>query len=205
MSPLIKHLGCQPYRSTLEAMTAFTETRTPETPDQIWLLEHDAVFTLGRAADPAHLLDPGEIPVERVDRGGQVTYHGPGQLVVYTLLDLKRRGLGVKDLVARLERAVLDYLAAEGLRGGLRPGAPGVYVGEAKIAALGLRIRRGCSYHGLSLNVAPDLGVFQRINPCGYPGMAVTSLQALGRITTTEQAAAAFPAFLLSALGDPFL
>ncbi len=200
LTPLIRRLGRRPYRPVLEAMAAFTEARGPATPDEIWLLEHAPVFTLGRAGDPAHILDPGDIPVERVDRGGQVTYHGPGQLVVYTLLDIKRRGLGVKALVARLEQAVIAFLAAEGIRAGLRPGAPGVYVEGAKIAALGLRIRRGCSYHGLSLNVAPELAEFRRINPCGYPDLAVTSLQALGAERTLDEAAAAFLPHLLQTL-----
>ncbi|WP_210756900.1 lipoyl(octanoyl) transferase LipB [Caldichromatium japonicum] len=157
-------------------MRAFTEMRGPTTPDELWLLEHAPVFTLGQAGLPEHLLDPGTIPVIQSDRGGQVTYHGPGQLIAYLLFDLRRAGIGVRYLVERLEQAVIDLLHGYGIRGERRPGAPGVYVAEAKIAALGLRVRNGCCYHGLALNVAMDLAPFARINPCGYPGLAVTQL-----------------------------
>ena len=168
--------GLQDYRATWEAMRAFTLARDSATPDELWLLEHPPVFTLGQAGRPEHLLDPGLIPVIQTDRGGQVTYHGPGQLIAYLLLDLRRAGVGVKRLVQLLEQAAIDLLAARGIIAAARPAAPGVYVDGAKIAALGLRVRQGCSYHGLSLNVAMDLAPFRRINPCGYPGLAVTQL-----------------------------
>jgi lipoyl(octanoyl) transferase len=161
-------------------MQAFTDTRGPATPDELWVLEHPPVFTLGQAGRPEHLLDPGTIPVVQVDRGGQVTYHGPGQVVLYCLVDLRRAGLGVRGLVSLLEQAVVDLLAARGIPAKSRTDAPGVYVGGRKIAALGLRVRRGCSFHGLSLNVAMDLSPFGRINPCGYAGMEVTQLTDLG-------------------------
>jgi lipoyl(octanoyl) transferase len=157
-------------------MRAFTAARGPATPDEFWLLEHPPVFTLGQAGRPEHLIDPGEIPVIQVDRGGQVTYHGPGQIIVYVLYDLRRGGVGVKRLVSLLEQAVIDLLAARGIAAAARPDAPGVYVDGAKIAALGLRIRHGCSYHGLALNVDMDLTPFRRINPCGFPDLAVTQL-----------------------------
>lgn len=168
--------GLQDYRATWEAMRSFTASRTLETPDALWLLEHPPVFTLGQAGRREHLLDPGSIPIVHTDRGGQVTYHGPGQLIAYVLLDLRRAGIGVKALVHRLEQAVIDLLETYGIPGERRPGAPGVYVAGAKIAALGLRVRNGCCYHGLALNVAMDLTPFGRINPCGYPGLAVTQL-----------------------------
>ncbi len=161
-------------------MRRWSDQRVPGTPDELWLLEHHPVFTLGQAGRPEYLRDPGTIPVITSDRGGQVTYHGPGQLIAYPLLDLDRLGLGIRGLVASLEKVVADLLRDLGLIPEQRPGAPGVYVGAAKIAALGLRVRRGCSYHGLSLNVAMDLEPFQRIDPCGYPGLAVTQLCDLG-------------------------
>lgn len=158
-------------------MRAFTDARGCTTEDELWLLEHPPVFTLGQAGQRVHLRGTGAIPVVQSDRGGQVTYHGPGQLIAYLMLDLRRRGVGVKRLVSLLEQSVIDLLARQGIDGTLRPGAPGAYVEGAKIAALGLRVRRGCSYHGLALNVAMDLGPFQRIDPCGYPGLAVTQLR----------------------------
>lgn len=161
-------------------MQDFTDRRDAATPDELWVLEHDPVFTLGMNADPAHLLDAGDIPVERVDRGGQVTYHGPGQLVVYALVDLRRAGLGVRDLVTALEQAVIATAARWGVAAAVRPGAPGVYVQGAKLASVGIRVRRGASYHGLALNVDMDLAPFGRINPCGYEGLAMTQLSALG-------------------------
>ena len=182
MPPLlqVRHLGRRDYLPVWEAMRRFTATRTPHTPDELWLLEHPPVFTLGQAGKAEHLLDPGPIPVIHCDRGGQVTYHGPGQLVAYLLLDLRRLSLGPRGLVYEVEAGLLDLLASYGLEGQRRPGAPGVYVAGAKVAALGFRIRRGCSYHGLSLNVAMDLGPFQRIHPCGYAGLPVTDLARLG-------------------------
>jgi lipoyl(octanoyl) transferase len=161
-------------------MKAFTAARDAATRDEIWLLEHPPVFTLGQGAKPEHLLDPGAIPVVRTDRGGQVTYHGPGQAVIYLLLDLRRLGFGVKELVRRMEQAVIDLLAEYGVAAERRPGAPGVYAGGAKIAALGLRVRGGCCYHGLAFNVDMDLEPFRRINPCGYPGLEVTQCRDLG-------------------------
>jgi lipoyl(octanoyl) transferase len=167
-------------------MQDFTDRRTADTPDELWLLEHPPVFTLGRNGRDEHLLDPGDIPVIRVDRGGQVTYHGPGQLVVYALLDLRRRQLGVQSLVNCLEQAVIDLLAAHDIPAHRREKAPGVYVEGRKIAALGLRVRRGCSFHGLSLNVNMDLAPFTRINPCGYRDLEVTQLADLGLATTVD-------------------
>ncbi len=168
--------GLQDYRTTWEGMCRFTDARGLDTPDELWLLEHPPVFTLGQAGRREHLRDPGEIQVIQVDRGGQVTYHGPGQLVAYLLLDLRRAGLGVKRLVQILEQAVVELLARRGISADLRPEAPGVYVAGAKIAALGLRVRRGCSYHGLALNVSMDLEPFRRIDPCGYAGLDVVQL-----------------------------
>jgi len=180
----VRPLGLVPYEATWRAMQSFTAERDANTEDEIWLVEHPPVFTLGQAGRREHLLVDVGIPVVAIDRGGQVTYHGPGQVVAYVLLDLRRRGYGVKELVRRLEGAVIEVLAAEGIVAGRRDGAPGVYVGEdaggAKIAALGLRIRNGCSYHGVSLNVAMDLSPFVAINPCGYAGLAVTQMQDQG-------------------------
>jgi len=161
-------------------MQRFTDERTSETPDEIWVLEHDPVFTLGMNADPTHVLAPGDIPVIKVDRGGQVTYHGPGQLVVYPLIDLRRAGLGVRDIVTALERAVILCVARYGIAATTRPKAPGVYVNGSKIASVGIRVRRGASYHGVALNISMDLEPFQRINPCGYEGLTMTQLSALG-------------------------
>ena len=177
----IRHLGLVPYQQTWEAMKAFTATRTAETTDEIWLLEHPPVYTYGVAGRAEHL-PPANcgVPILKVDRGGQVTFHGPGQLIVYALIDLRRRNLGVRDLVRLLEQAVLDLLEESGMRAERRTGAPGVYVDDAKIAALGLRIRGGRSYHGLSLNVDVDLAPFDAIDPCGYPGLRVTRSRDLG-------------------------
>ncbi|MBP5980231.1 MAG: lipoyl(octanoyl) transferase LipB [Halomonas sp.] len=180
-SPIELHrLGRKPYLPVWEAMRTLTDTRDSDTPDQFWLVEHDPVFTQGQAGKPEHLLMPGDIPVVQTDRGGQVTFHGPGQVVLYPLLDVRRAKIGVRELVSALENAVIALLANYGIDAHARPDAPGVYVkspmGEAKIASLGLRIRRGSSYHGVALNVDGDLSAFQRINPCGYAGMAVTRL-----------------------------
>jgi lipoyl(octanoyl) transferase len=176
----ICQLGRRDYHSVWRAMQTFTDQRNVDTCDQIWVLEHPPVFTLGQAASMDHVVDPGDIPVIQVDRGGQVTYHGPGQLVVYPLLDLRRLGLGIKALIELLEQAVIETLDEYGIQAARRAGAPGVYVAGRKIAALGLRVRRGCTFHGLSLNVAMDLEPFARINPCGYPGLEVTQLCELG-------------------------
>lgn len=175
----VRDLGLQPYLPTWQAMQRFTDARGPETPDEIWLLQHPPVFTQGQAGKAEHLLFPGDIPVVQVDRGGQVTYHGPGQLVAYLLLDVRRKGLGVRELVSRIEQSLVALLAEYGVSAAPRADAPGVYVGAAKIASLGLRIRRGCSFHGLALNLDMDLQPFSRINPCGYAGMAMTQLRAL--------------------------
>lgn len=161
-------------------MRAFTDSRDPTTADELWVLEHPSVYTLGQAGKREHILNAANIPVVESDRGGQVTYHGPGQLVVYTLFDMRRAGIGVRDLVVRLESAVIETLSQFSVTAHGRRDAPGVYVGDAKIAALGLRVRRGCSYHGLSLNIDVDLAPFRGINPCGYVGMHVTSLHELG-------------------------
>lgn len=176
----IKYLGLVDYESTWHAMQIFTAARGPDTSDELWLLEHPPVFTLGLAGKREHILRTSDIPIVPVDRGGQVTYHGPGQLVAYLLLDLKRRGYGVRELVSRMEQAVIDLLADYGIEGTRRAKAPGVYVADKKIAALGLRIKHGMSYHGLALNVDMDLAPFSHINPCGYEGLEVTQLKALG-------------------------
>ena len=189
-SILVKNLGRSDYRQTWQAMQDFTNTRDRNTADELWITEHSPVFTQGLNGRAEHLLAPGEIPVVQIDRGGQVTYHGPGQLVLYCLLDITRLGLGVKGLVALIEESVIDLLQDYQIAAQGRPGAPGVYVGEAKIAALGLRIRKGCCYHGLSLNVDIDLEPFSRINPCGYEGLAVTRLLDFGisdRVETVGQ------------------
>jgi len=176
---IIRTLGLAEYEPVWRRMQAFTDSRDEATPDELWLVEHPPVFTLGLNGRREHVLDAGEIPVIPVDRGGQVTYHGPGQAVLYVLVDLRRRGLGVRALVTLLEQAVIAFLADQGIQAEARADAPGVYVHGAKIAALGLRVRRGASYHGLSLNVDPDLSAFARINPCGYEGLEVTSLKQL--------------------------
>ncbi len=177
---LLRDLGRQPYEPVWRAMQAFTDARTEATVDELWLLEHEPVFTLGQAGKREHVLLPGDIPVIQVDRGGQVTYHGPGQLVLYPLLDLRRLKLGVREYVDRIEQAVIDTLADWNITGARRDGAPGVYVNGAKVMALGIRVRRGCTFHGLAFNIAMDLSPYQRINPCGYEGLAVTSVLDLG-------------------------
>ena len=177
---IARRLGLVAYEPTWRAMQSFTRERGDATADQLWLVQHPPVFTLGLAGRREHVLAPGDIPVVSTDRGGQVTYHGPGQAVVYLLLDLRRRKLGVRELVSRIEQGVIDLLAQYGVEGRRRAGMPGVYVGDAKIAAIGLRITRGCSYHGVALNVDMDLEPFSRIDPCGYPGLAATQLAALG-------------------------
>lgn len=176
---IVRDLGLQPYLPVWRAMQHFTDTRTPDSPDEIWLLEHEPVFTQGQAGKAEHLLLPGNIPVVQADRGGQVTYHGPGQFIAYVLIDVRRAEMGVRDLVTALETSLVALLAEYGVSAHARPDAPGVYVGTAKIASLGLRIRRGCSFHGLALNVDVDLEPFSRINPCGYAGLAMTRLSDL--------------------------
>ncbi|MEW6679248.1 MAG: lipoyl(octanoyl) transferase LipB [Pseudomonadota bacterium] len=198
---ILRRLGRVDYAPTLAAMQAFTAARTPETTDELWLLEHPPVFTLGQAGRREHVLADIGIPVVPIDRGGQVTYHGPGQVVVYLLLDLKRRGYGVRELVRRMEQAVIDLLAEAGIRGERLEGAPGIYVDGAKIAALGLRVKGGCTYHGLALNVAMDLAPYRAINPCGYAGMAVTQLQDLGWATTPADTGEGLVRHLADVLG----
>lgn len=172
----LRHLGHQPYEPVWRAMQTFTDRRTPKQADELWVLEHEEVFTLGQAGKTEHLLQPGQTPVIHVDRGGQVTWHGPGQLIIYLLLDVRRLSYGVRDLVNLIENSLISYLGDLGITAQARPDAPGVYVGPAKIAALGLKIRKGCSFHGLSFNINCTLDAFARINPCGYAGMPVTRL-----------------------------
>jgi lipoyl(octanoyl) transferase len=191
MPVLVKHLGLVDYVSTYEAMRIFTKERNPSTPDEIWVLEHPPVFTLGLAGDASNLHSPSnQIPLVQVDRGGEITYHGPGQIVAYLLLDLKRLGIFVKELVFKIEQALIDTLADFGIAAERHPGAPGIYVSEqsgvhlewigAKVAALGLKVSKSCSYHGLALNVATDLQAFGRIHPCGYEGLKTVDMQTLG-------------------------
>jgi len=191
MSALVKHLGLADYASTYEAMRLFTQGRDSTTPDEIWVLEHPPVFTLGLAGDASNLHSPSnQIPLVQVDRGGEITYHGPGQIVIYLLLDLKRLGIFVKELVSRIEQALIDTLLDFGIKAERHPGAPGIYVSEqsevplewvgAKVAALGLKVSKSCSYHGLALNVATDLEAFGRIHPCGYEGLKTVDMQTLG-------------------------
>jgi lipoyl(octanoyl) transferase len=199
----LRWLGQVDYRSTWQSMQNFTNERTASTRDEIWFLEHPAVFTLGMNAAPEHVLSPGDIPVVATDRGGQVTYHGPGQLVVYPLLDTRRLGLGVRQLVVALENAVIAMVAAWNITAYGRRDAPGIYVEQRKLASIGLRIRRGCSYHGLALNVAMDLAPFQRINPCGYRGLEVIDLSTLGAALTPRDVARELAPHLLKSLGVP--
>ena len=198
---LIKRLGLVEYEPTWRAMQRFTDERGDDTPDEIWFLEHPPVFTLGMNASPAHVLAPGDIPVVQIDRGGQVTYHGPGQLVVYPLIDLRRAGLGVRDLVTAMERSVIAYVAQFGIAAECRRSAPGVYVDGKKLASVGIRIRRGSSYHGLAMNVSLDAEPFTRINPCGYEGLEVTRLADLGGARSVQAAAAGLEPHLLRELG----
>jgi lipoyl(octanoyl) transferase len=198
--PRVRRLGCVDYVPTWRSMQRFTEERSGTTPDEIWFLEHPPVYTLGMNANRAHLLAPGEIPVVQIDRGGQVTYHGPGQLVVYPLVDLGRLKLGIRDFVGALERAVIDLAAQFGIAAECRRGAPGVYVEGRKLASVGVRVRRGASYHGLALNVALDLAPFRRINPCGYAGLEMTQLAQLGGPDSVAACAEALEPHLRRAL-----
>jgi lipoyl(octanoyl) transferase len=198
--PVLRWLGRVEYEPTWRAMQSFTEQRTAETSDEIWFLEHPPVFTLGMNAAPEHLLAPGDIPVVQIDRGGQVTFHGPGQLVVYPLIDVRRSGLGVRQLVMSLENAIIDVLASWNITALARRDAPGVYVDGRKVASIGLRIRRGSSYHGLAFNVAMDLEPFQRINPCGYRGLEVIDLRSLGVNASVQEVADALSPRLLASL-----
>lgn len=184
----VRHLGMRAYVSTWQAMREFTDARTARTADEFWLLEHPGVFTLGQAGRHEHLLAAGDIEVVQSDRGGQVTYHGPGQVVMYTMVDLRRLGIGIRTLVQRLEDAVIDMLQGHGVTADRLSGAPGVYVAGAKVAALGLRVRNGCTYHGVALNVNVDLAPFAQIDPCGYPRLSVTRLADLGVSVDTARA-----------------
>ena len=197
MSFIVKRLGVADYESTYQAMRDFTRQRNGDTPDEIWILEHPPVFTLGLAGDPNNLHSPSDdIPVVQVDRGGEITYHGPGQIVVYLLLDLRRLGIFVKELVSRIEQALIDTLADFGITAERHPGAPGIYVAQggssliehqgAKVAALGLKVSKSCTYHGLALNVAMDLKAFSRIHPCGYEGLKTVDMQTLGIKDNTD-------------------
>lgn len=177
---LVRQLGCQDYEPIWRKMQDFTASRTAETEDEIWMLQHQPVFTQGMNGKPEHILNRNNIPVVEIDRGGQVTYHGPGQLIVYCLIDLKRKKFGIRQMVTALETAVIALLANKQIKALARKDAPGVYVDDAKVAALGLRVKRGCSYHGLSINVDMDLSPFKQINPCGYKDLDVTQLKDLG-------------------------
>ena len=200
-APVLRYLGARPYEPTWRAMQLFTDARGPDTLDEIWFLEHPPVFTLGLNGNRAHVLAPGDIPVVQIDRGGQVTYHGPGQLVVYPLLDLRRLGLGVRELVTALESAVIRTAASWGIAAASRRDAPGVYVDGRKLASLGLRIRRGSSYHGLAFNVSMNLEPFRRINPCGFANLEVTDLAALGGPSSVREVARRLAPELLTELG----
>lgn len=200
---LVRHLGLQPYEPVSQAMYDFTDMRDDTTPDEIWLVEHLPVFTQGQAGKAEHLLMTGDIPVIQSDRGGQVTYHGPGQQVMYVLLNLKRRKLGVRDLVTLLEQTVVNTLAEYGIDAHPRADAPGVYVGEMKICSLGLRIRKGCSFHGLALNINMDLTPFQRINPCGYAGMEMTQMRQWVDTATPENIRPVLLKKFLALLNNP--
>ena len=196
-------LGLVEYEPTWQAMREFTDQRTDSTQDELWVCEHAPVYTLGQAGKPEHILDPAGIPIVKSDRGGQVTYHGPGQVVVYTLVNMRRAGFGVRELVVRLENSVIALLAEYGVQAHGRRDAPGVYVEEAKIAALGLRVRRSCSYHGIALNIEPDLAPFLGINPCGYQDLIVTSTQNLGIAIEKDQVAARFVQLIDNFLSAP--
>jgi len=197
---IVRDFGLVEYEPAWRAMQRFTDERGPDTPDEIWFLEHPPVFTLGMNASRDHVLAPGDIPVVQIDRGGQVTYHGPGQLVVYPLVDLRRAGLGVRDIVTALERSVVDYTAGLGITAECRRSAPGVYVDGRKLASVGIRVRRGASYHGLALNVSADLEPFRRINPCGYAGLEMTQLADLSAVDSVSVAAAGLKPHLLRRL-----
>lgn len=200
---IVRQLGVQPYEPVSQAMHEFTDQRDENTPDELWLVEHPPVFTQGQAGKAEHLLMPGDIPVVQSDRGGQVTYHGPGQQVMYVLLNLKRRRLGVRELVTLLEQTVVDTLGEYGIDAHPRADAPGVYVGEKKICSLGLRIRKGCSFHGLALNIDMDLTPFLRINPCGYAGMEMTQMRALVAGVKTGTVSPVLVSAFLALLNNP--
>lgn len=190
----IENLGLRPYQEIWDAMRAYTAARDATGEDQIWLVQHPPVYTQGQAGKPEHLLAPGDIPVIQIDRGGQITYHGPGQIVMYLLLDIRRAGIGIRALVSLIEESVIGFLQEQGIRAQSRADAPGVYVGGKKIASLGLRVRGGCTYHGVALNVDMDLEPFSRINPCGLVGMQMTQLRDLGVALDADAAGAALAA-----------
>ena len=196
----VRRLGRVEYEPTWRAMQEFTAGRTAETPDELWIVEHPPVYTLGQAGKPEHILEDVGIPIVKIDRGGQVTYHGPGQVVIYLLLDLARLKIKVRELVTAIEQGVIDFLAAHGVQAERRAGAPGVYVGEAKVAALGLKIKNSCSYHGLSLNVDMDLSPFAAINPCGYAGLKVTQTKNLNIPLSAHEAGERLSQHLLQQL-----
>ena len=201
MSLIIRHLGQQDYLETFQEMVEFNGNQSASIADEIWFLQHQPVYTLGLAGKTEHLLHPGTIPVVRSDRGGQVTYHGPGQLLAYLLLDLQRRQISIKGLVDRIEQSIIDMLNDLRLRGERQAKAPGVYIDGRKIAALGIRVRNGCSYHGLALNVNLDLSPYQGINPCGYPGLQITRLSDYGIQLNVNEAAMVLQPYLLRNLG----
>jgi len=198
---LIRHLGRRDFVSVWREMEAFTDGRDETTLDEVWLVQHDPVFTLGQAGKPEHVLDARDIPLVQTNRGGQVTYHGPGQIVAYPLIDLRRIGIGVREFVCRIEQAIIDTLAHWNIEALRRENAPGVYVAGAKVGALGLRVRRGCTFHGLALNVAMDLEPFRRINPCGYQGLQVTQVSDLGGPSSIEDVEAVLVIELAQQLG----
>ena len=190
----IENLGLRPYQEIWDAMRAYTAARDTDSADQIWLVQHPPVYTQGQAGKPEHLLAPGDIPVIQIDRGGQITYHGPGQIVMYLLLDIRRAGIGIRALVSLIEESVIGFLQEQGIRAQSRADAPGVYVDGKKIASLGLRVRGGCTYHGVALNVDMNLEPFSRINPCGLVGMQMTQLRDLGVALDADAAGAALAA-----------
>ncbi len=197
----VKYLGTIEYQDAWEAMKCFTNARTDQTPDEIWIVEHPPVYTLGQAGKAEHLLKQTHIPVIRTDRGGQITYHGPGQLIVYTLINIKRKGIGIRALVSRLEDSVIALLKDNNIPANSEPSAPGIYVGGAKICSIGLRIRKGCSFHGLALNVDMDLSPFRSINPCGYPGMQVIKMTDFKSNVNIDVVSKQLIAHLMSHLG----
>lgn len=198
---IIRKLGLMPYNISWERMKDFTNQRTPSTPDEFWFIEHPPVFTQGQAGKPEHLLNPGSIPVIQSDRGGQITYHGPGQLVVYVLTDLKRKNLGIKSFTNCLEQAIIALLTRYHISSQTKPKSPGVYVNDCKIASLGLRVRRGYSYHGISLNVSMDLEPFNRINPCGYPELKMTQMRDFHKTVSMTEIASQLTTQLMHQLG----
>jgi lipoyl(octanoyl) transferase len=198
---IIRWLPKQEYHSCWLAMREFTDHRTESTPDEIWLCEHEPVFTQGQNGKPEHILAAGDIPIVQTDRGGQVTYHGPGQLMVYTLIDLRRKKFNVRQLVSLIEQSVIDFLASLGITAAAKADAPGVYIDGKKICSIGLRIRRGCSYHGIAFNVALDLSPFQRINPCGFKDLEMTQLSALSPIKEVKEAGDKLSGYLVKNLG----